>query len=170
MTKKITTVLVLLFNILTIHSQEVKYSEITKEQKGYRNSYLASDGAIYKIGDKIKIGLPSSNCNSTFTFIKLSNNNVMTSDYSGQEVKISNILVFGDDKTGYSVFVYTKGYVGEYEIQFESALKTKEVISLGKTSDEALQELKKEKEKLDLQIITQEDYDRKKLELMKYIK
>lgn len=170
MTKKLTTLLVLLFNILTIHSQEVKYSEITKEQEGYINSYLASDGAIYKIGDKIKIGLPYSNCKSTFTFLKLTSNNVMTSDYSGQEVIISKMLVYGDDKTGYSVFVYTKGYVGEYEIQFESALKTKEIISQGKTSDEALQELKKEKEKLDLQIITQEEYERKKLELIKYIK
>lgn len=38
------------------------------------------------------------------------------------------------------------------------------------TSDEALAELKKTKDKLDLGIITQEQYDTKKSELLKYIK
>ena len=42
--------------------------------------------------------------------------------------------------------------------------------SLIKASEAAIQELKKWKEKLDLQIITQEEYDAKKAELMKYIK
>ena len=37
------------------------------------------------------------------------------------------------------------------------------------TSEEALQELERWKRKLDLQIITQEEYDNKKAELMKYI-
>lgn len=37
------------------------------------------------------------------------------------------------------------------------------------SSDRALQELEKWKKKLDLQIITQEEYDKKKEELMKYI-
>lgn len=40
----------------------------------------------------------------------------------------------------------------------------------GFTSDKALAELKKFKEKLDLQLITQDEYDKKKVELMKYIK
>lgn len=40
----------------------------------------------------------------------------------------------------------------------------------GFTSDEALSELKRFKEKLDLQLITQDEYDKKKAELMKYIK
>jgi len=38
------------------------------------------------------------------------------------------------------------------------------------SSDEAISELKKYKDKLDLQLITQEEYDKKKLELSKYIK
>lgn len=40
----------------------------------------------------------------------------------------------------------------------------------GYTNDEALAELKRFKEKLDLQLITQEEYDKKKAELMKYIR
>jgi hypothetical protein len=38
------------------------------------------------------------------------------------------------------------------------------------TSDDALAELKKAKDKLDLGLITQEDYDKLKAELSKYIK
>ena len=57
---------------------------------------------------------------------------------------------------------------------FEEALATKEIITKADpsdvASDAALEELKKWKEKLDLQIITQEEYDAKKAELMKKIK
>jgi hypothetical protein len=40
----------------------------------------------------------------------------------------------------------------------------------GLTNDEALAELKRFKEKLDLQLITQEEYNQKKAELIKYIR
>ena len=57
---------------------------------------------------------------------------------------------------------------------FEEALAVREVITKANpddvASDAALEELKKWKEKLDLQIITQEEYDAKKAELMKKIK
>ena len=57
---------------------------------------------------------------------------------------------------------------------FEEAIATKEVITKVDpsdiASDAALEELKRWKEKLDLQIITQEEYDAKKAELMKLIK
>ena len=57
---------------------------------------------------------------------------------------------------------------------FEEAIATKEIIIKADpeevASEAALQELKKWKEKLDLQIITQEEYDAKKAELMKKIK
>lgn len=57
---------------------------------------------------------------------------------------------------------------------FEEALATSEILTKANpddaASEAALQELKKWKEKLDLQIITQEEYDAKKAELMKMIK
>lgn len=57
---------------------------------------------------------------------------------------------------------------------FEEAIATREVVIKANpddvASEAALQELKKWKEKLDLQIITQEEYDAKKAELMKKIK
>lgn len=171
MTINLTAIIFIFFSLTNSIAQDIKYSSLTSEQRGNHNSYLASDGDIYKVGDKIKIGLPSSNCNSTFTFISNGNGHI-TSDCSGQEVEITKIWVHGTERIGYSVLVHTKGmgFITSYSIEFESALKTKELISKGKTSDEALIELKKEKEKLDLQIITQEEYDKRKLELIKYIK
>ena len=53
---------------------------------------------------------------------------------------------------------------------FEEAIAIREILVKADDSEEALQELKRWKEKLDLQIITQEEYDAKKAELMKRIK
>jgi predicted Zn-dependent peptidase len=66
----------------------------------------------------------------------------------------------------------TKGVIGllNYTIQFENALSTGEIKGTGKTSDEALAELKKAKDKLDLGIITQEEYDKIKSDLLPFIK
>lgn len=55
----------------------------------------------------------------------------------------------------------------KFILMFEN-LKPNSVDEL--TSDEALSELKRIKEKLDLQLITQDEYEKKKAELMKYIK
>ena len=59
-------------------------------------------------------------------------------------------------------------------VDFEEALATHEIVTKTDPSDAAsaaaLEELKRWKEKLDLQIITQEEYDAKKAELMKVIK
>ena len=47
--------------------------------------------------------------------------------------------------------------------------KSQKEIGVFKTSNEAIEELKKWKEKLDLQLISQEDYEKKKTELSKFI-
>jgi len=57
-------------------------------------------------------------------------------------------------------------------VDFESALQSGELI--GKkgsiSSADAINELKKAKEKLDLGLITVEEYDKKKSEMIKFIK
>jgi predicted Zn-dependent peptidase len=96
----------------------------------------------------------------------------LTASSSGQETEIKKIWVVGNKRAGYSVSFRTKGITGlsNYTIQFENALSTGEVKGYGKTSDEALTELKKAKDKLDLGLITQEEFDKAKVELSKYIK
>ena len=72
------------------------------------------------------------------------------------------------------MYVYTtkpQGYVYPLVIvNFESAVLNGEVKSKVMSSDEALEELKKWKSKLDLELITQEEFDAKKKELSGFIK
>jgi hypothetical protein len=157
------------------YSQEIKYADLATASKGEYNSYFASDGATYKIGDKIKIGVPSSN--KTFAFIYEGDGIILPitplhASASGNETEIKRIAVVGNKRAGYSVVFRTKGISGlsNYSIQFENALSVGEIKGFGKTSDEALIELKKAKDKLDLGLITQEEYDKLKAELSKYIK
>ncbi len=155
--------------------QEIKHSDLATATKGEFTSYVASDGAVYKIEDRIKIGVPSSN--KTFAFITEGDGFLLpitnlTVGSSGQETEIKKIWVFGNKRAGYSVAFRTKGITGlsNYTIQFENALATGEVKGFGMTSDEALAELKKAKDKLDLGLITQEDYEKIKADVVKYIK
>jgi hypothetical protein len=165
----------LLIPALTVFGQEIKYADLSEAQRGEFTSYIGSDGAVYKIGDRVKIGLPSSN--KTFAFITqgdgflLPITNLLASS-SGTETEIKKIFVTGNKRAGYSVSLRTKGISGlsNYTIQFENALSTGEVKGFGLSSDDALTELKRNKDKLDLGLITQVEYDKLKSELTKYIK
>jgi hypothetical protein len=158
-----------------VSGQEIKFTELADAQRGEFTSYVGSDGAIYKIGDRVKIGMPSSN--KSFAFITegdgflLPITNLLASS-SGTETEIKKIFVVGNKRAGYSVSFRTKGISGlsNYTIQFENALSTGEVKGFGLSSDDALAELKKNKDKLDLGLITQEEYEKLKSELAKYIK
>ena len=55
---------------LNAKAQEINYKDLATAERGEYTSYVASDGGVYKIGDRIKIGVPSSN--KTFAFIKTS--------------------------------------------------------------------------------------------------
>ena len=95
----------------------------------------------------------------------------LTAASSGQESEIKKIWVVGNKRAGYSVSFRTKGITGlsNYTIQIENAIATGEVKSFGLTSDEALSELKKAKDKLELGLITQQKYDSLKTALSKFI-
>ena len=134
--------------VATIVAQEIKFADLATAQRGEFTSYLGSDGAIYKIGDRIKIGVPSSN--KTFAFITEGDGFIIpiTNLYassSGTETEIKKIFVIGNKRAGYSVSFRTKGLTGlsNYTIQFENALSTSEVKGFGFSSDDALAQLKK---------------------------
>jgi hypothetical protein len=156
--------------------QEIKHSDLAiTTTRGEFTSYVGSDGGVYKIGDRIKIGVPSSN--KTFAFISEGDGILMpitnlTASASGQETEIKKIFVVGNKRAGYSVSFRTKGITGlsNYTVQFENALSTGEIKGFGMTSDVALLELKKAKDKLDLGLINQEQFEEIKTELKKYIK
>jgi len=153
----------------------VRYSDLSTVKQGKYDVYIGKNDAVYKNGDRIKIGVPSSN--KTFAFITEGDGILipvtqLTAASSGQQTEIKKIWVYGTKRAGYSVYFRTKGITGlsNYTINFENAVETGEVKSFGMTSDEALAELKKAKDKLDLGLISQEQYDKIKADLIKYIK
>jgi hypothetical protein len=178
--KNVSRILILpLFALLSTNlvAQEIKYSDLngTTRPKGECTSYVSKDGSVYKIGDKLKIGVPSSN--KTFAFISEGDGLLipmtpLTARSSGQETAIKRILIEGTKRTGFYVLIRSKGITGlaNYSIQLENAIQTGEVKSFGMTSDEALSELKKAKDKLELGLITQAKYDSLKIEYSKFIK
>lgn len=169
------TVIMCLFGFISF-GQEMSFADLGKiTKRGELTSYIASDGGVYNIGDKVKIGVPSSN--KTFAFITEGDGLVipitnLLANSSGQETEIKKIFIVGNKRIGYSVSLRTKGSTGlsNYTIQVENSLSTGEIRGFGITSDEALSELKKAKDKLDLGLITQEEFDTLKKELAKFIK
>jgi hypothetical protein len=163
--KKLLSLLLITISISGF-TQTINFNDLaTISGRGEYTSYISKEGTLYKIGDKIKIGFPSSN--KTFAFISKCDVNA-----SGNDTEIVKIYVVGIKRIGYSVSFRTKGTTGlsNYSVSIENAIATKEIKSNGISSDDALIELKKSKDKLDLGIFTQEQYDTKKTELIKYIR
>ena len=167
---------------LTAFSQsKITYSEMQTFAKGWEedsqfDEYTALDGHTYKVGDTIKVGRPSSN--KSFSFIQegsgvLSPANDASVSISGNNTIIKKIYVIGNKNSGFKIMFQTKGVCGicpKYYIDAEQAFATEELVSLGMTSEKALSALKVAKEKLDLGIITLDEYNKIKQDLIKYIK
>ena len=153
--------------------QTLKYNELTERTEC--EAYIASDGIQYKVGDTLKIGMPSGL--RTFAFIQsidfMGTVTYATAGFSNTEVVIKKIRIGGSSRIGYKANFQTKATaVSNLFIDFESALKSSELIGKkgSMSSSDAINELKKAKEKLDLGLITQEEYDKKKSELVNFIK
>ena len=166
------------FSNLEIIAQTITYEElqeVNKRPKGKFVSYVANGGETYTVGQKIRFNAPSDGRN--FIFIQIWDKLVMTvmplsSRASGKEYEIRVIRIGGNKRVGYSASISCKGLIGtqDYLIDFENAVSAGEVQPTGMTSDQALAELKKAKDKLDLDLITNEEYNKIKAELIKYIK
>lgn len=175
MIKLFTTIFASVLTATLSFAQQIKYSDLATLSKrgGEYTSYIASDGAEYKVGDKIKIGYPSSNA---FVYVMygsgLAGVTPLPANNAGIETEIKEIAVAGTNKIGFRVTLITSGFgMGtKLYIDTENALATGEVKGFGMTSDEALAELKKAKDKLDLGLISQEEYEKIRAELSQYIK
>lgn len=155
-------------------SQEVTatYSEvINKQKKGNIDKYILESGESFSIGDTLTLGIAFRNENYEFIFQNAGIAFYPLSNYvSGSKVIVKRMKI----DILKTVNVYTtppKGAVyGLLIMNFDNAVKNGEIKSKVMTSDEALSELKKWKDKLDLQLITEEEYNQKKTELIKFIK
>ena len=159
------------------NGQEVKYDDIQTGliTKGQFESYVSKDGSIYKVGDKIQFGNPSGT-NGKFVIIQKMDITgtlyIVGAEAINTSAEIKKIRVGGTSRSGYKVSFQTKGMTGvdNYFLNIEDAITVGEVKSFGMSSDEALTALKKAKDKLDLGLITQEEYDKIKAELTPFIK
>jgi hypothetical protein len=171
------TLMVFLVAMVSFAQEEVKYEDVKNAlvTKGQFSSYISKDGSIYKIEDKISFGTPSG-VNGKFVTIQkvdiMGTIYIVGAEAINTSAEIKKIRVSGTKRAGYKVSFQTKGMTGvdNYFILIEDAIQMGEIKSFGMTSDEALAELKKAKDKLDLGIITQEEYDLKKAELTPFIK
>jgi hypothetical protein len=152
---------------------QLRYAGVAVAKRTNYTGYLSKDGILFKMGDRIKLGMPSNRTNFVYIRGYSLDSNPMQSQYSGREAEIKWVQVTGDlfKRTGNRVIIITRAIdLVQYEINVEMALQSGELLAPGITSDEALAELKKAKDKLDLGLISQSKYDSLKAELSKHIK
>tara|TARA_B110000114_G_scaffold56235_1_gene59813 strand:- start:314 stop:838 length:525 start_codon:yes stop_codon:yes gene_type:complete len=173
--KQIITLSIILLAFSSL-SQTINYSDLdtNKRPRGKFKVYVSQSGDSYSVGDTLVFGSPSG-VNGKFIYITYA-------DAMGQvypvgaganniNAEIRKIRVTGSKRQGYRVNMQFKAtIIGWYFVNFEDAIQHGELISKGMTSDQALAELKKAKDKLDLELITQLEYDKIKAKLIKYIK
>ena len=149
-----------------------KYSVQKLKLKGsiLYEEYLSKVGDLYKVGDVIKINKPING--DKFSFILDRFSQIQASSIMiGKDMVIKNIFVIGFKNSGYELYMTINNpMTADYVLKFESAISYGEIKSKGITSDDALNELKKAKDKLDLGLISKEEYEVKKAELIKFIK
>lgn len=157
-------------------AQVVKNNELSKHRQKKISAYESKDGTVYKNGDTLMLGTPFGGRN-TFTFIQ-SGDGLVTSvenlpaRMAGTYTTINLMRVIGTERTGFYVVARAKGMVGllNYSINIEQALENGEILRSKMTSDDALKKLKTAKDKMDLGLITSDEYEKIKSELIKYIK
>ena len=159
------------------NGQEVKYDDVQKGLiiKGQYESYVSKDGSVYKVGERVEFGNPSGTNGKFVTIQKMDIAGtlyVVGAEAINTSAEIKKIRVGGTSRSGYKVSFQTKGMTGvdNYFFNMEDAILVGEVKSFGMSSDEALTALKKAKDKLDLGLISQEEYDKIKAELTPFIK
>ena len=160
--------------VLTSQAQEtiLKYADLSIRPSGAYDGYESKDGILYKIGDKITLGVPSKDNFFSYIYeVVFLDQYDLGAERGGQQAEIKRIDYTGDKRVGYQAVLTCKGEVlSTYKVQIEKAIATGEIESSILSSDAALAELKKAKDKLDLELITQEEYDKIKAELSKFIK
>lgn len=178
---------ILLFCILLVTFQIAKaQKELTYEVVSVATSkppspetYISKDGTKYTIGDTLKMGSPSG-VNGTWVYVQgvtwMGDIVPVPTNAVNTNTVIKKLYVGGTKKQGFKVSILTKGNgMGtNYSFFIEDAIASGEVVDpkagSRMTSDKALEALKKEKDKLDLGLISQEEYELRKAELTKFIK
>jgi hypothetical protein len=160
-------------------ASQIRYEDLATNDELNRSdkfdSYLSKHGDLYKVGDTIKINKPSGN-NGFFVYITsydiMGQNFAVGSNRTNTFTIIKSIRVGGSKRTGWKVSFQTQGgsLLDNYFLFIEDAIESGEIKSKTISSDEALKQLRLAKDKLDLELISQSEYDAIKDELRPFIK
>lgn len=173
--KKILLILIPLFSFGYSFGQKITPSATyedakTKKVKGLVNTYITESGEAFSVGDTITIG-PSFD-EKEYSFISQNAGTQylpLPSTAVGKEVIILKIKIVL--KRPIVITTKPENYFYRLHIlNIDEALSKGEVKSKVMSSDEALAELKKAKDKLDLGLITQEEFNALRAELAPLIK
>jgi hypothetical protein len=165
-----------LFFALSLNSQKVTYEQVQEGlYSGPFTEYTSKDGGHYRIGDKLHILTPSSPNGMYLTIQKVDiagNITMVGNEVINTHAEIKKMRVIGNKRSGYKMQFQTKGWTGldNYFIYIEDAISVGEVKSTGISSKDALEELKRAADKLNLGLITQEEYEVIKKELTPFIR
>lgn len=154
--------------------------EWERDKRGSYYGYIAKDGHMYCVGDKLTIGPAKEGKTYNYMWERVNVLHILaeapTSPISGKWVGstgvIKRIEVWGKKKSGFDVtVVLAVGELSRIEVRpFEAALASGEIVSEGMTRDKAIAELQDAKMLLDLGVITQEEYDVIKAKMTPYLR
>ena len=163
-----TILLVLGFVLISFagFGQTATIKDVQQNNKGDYQSYVTATGEVFNIGDTITIGKPTRG--EDFTYIRefeTSNCYPLTLQDIHKSLVIKRILIGRNQ-----IQIYSGKPFRTIILNIDEALLQGEIVSKQISSEQALKLLKEEKDKLDLELISKEQYEAKKIELRKYIK
>ena len=169
--KKFIPILCFVLSMSALYGQKATYDDVLQKRiKGSINVYVTRDGQKFSVGDTITLGKSTGVKNYEF----IVQNAGLSYEPLQNAASASQVVIKSMNAIFKKLSIRTtkpQGYVFALFINnFEGAVVNGEITSNVMSSDEALKELKKWKSKLDLEIITQEEYDAKKKELVPFIK
>ena len=167
------------FNLAFSSSLEAKtFEEITYEQtleikKGKTKSYITSRGEKFSVGQAIKFGTPKRKEQREYDYIFMTSLGSLIgriqSTWDGSETIIRKIE-WKTEGSSPVVAVHTKSASWKLFISnFEAAIESGEIVTSVMSKKTAIDKMKEAKELLDLEIITQDEYDEIKKSLTPFI-
>lgn len=168
MKKQIITVL-LLAAALVGRAQTCTTEDVKANKEGNYSSYTNNNNEVFAVGDTLRFGKAA----GVSTYKYLSNSLAAVALSSNAVCSAAVIKKISVKKQRLEVTTkkpLNGGLGGVFVSDLDQAIAAGEVITSVLTSDQALSKLKTEKDKLDLGVITPEQYEAKKQELSKYIK
>ena len=158
----------------SVFAQTATFKDVLHNNRGQYAEYISSDDVSFKVGDTITLGKPATGKDFSCVGISglLGESLVPANiEHSGSKAIIKKIDIQFNTLTikTFKPLSHTANF-GFNITNIEIAIANGEVISNVMSSADALAKLKTEKDKLDLGVITQEQYEMKKKELIKFIK